>query len=1004
MPINYPLTFLCVAAALVSTAGAQVINDTAPEAVFINQQYNAGLAAGNSNDWYLNCDGNHANVITSDFLTINRYPDNTAGGTQTGVRDAPRNILGNASLGVGGLWSMTRYYLMSSYNANRLYTQYRSNQHFFYPAVRDTQFDDPIRDLTFALYPYVTMSVGKSGSEKDEVRKFFLAMAAYRPEVKTILEDEGLLIPTTQMIFRRTRVDSDVEYLTSEAHPSAFADVSNDLAMVQMANEITTDKIPPLVQLEVLDENFAASDPNGFNDAYVNTSGEHVFTTPNAVGRIWRGPEHTKTMTVSVANSIDVNDLDLTYEFVVLRGDPSKVTFTPLNGEGSEMKIDIDYFETFTEPHTGELSNMLVIGVFAHNGHYYSAPTFITCSTLWNESRTYDSNDLLSRIDYSNEKIENNVSYDRAWLADVFEFDLNDRVYKLFRDTGSSFNAYIREGYLVIAEDDDGLPTQVTQVSYSSNYSTGVSSVAPTYTSDLWYYAVDVLYESLAIPVPGSYQYVSPNNDPSFSTVLAPQSGQLSIQYAQGGNPPGFTYTPEAGFTGLDFFTVREYNSVAQETILRKYRVVVGPADVTAPAQVTGLQVVGESIEAARLLWERSADNYGIRRYVIHRDGVFHGYAYQEEYLDDSVVPGTNYDYTVYAEDDAGNLSVISATVSGGGAAIYGQDNFNDNKYLVADPALQNCLTWTLLSGSVTTTSSGSQKFRLGVAATQETYIITNQSITPPFTMDYRTTQQYCTAINGPILLYQDADNYYHLTINRDVCELYRRMDGVDTLLGSDDNVAMNLHASSNARYQITVTATGGLIAFNVVKSEWSNSPGSVYQTFFYDDNPAAVALFTEGVVGFKQLTLGSYNVAIYDDLFLSREDGEGRDLDGDGLIDAWEIARFGGTSNPNAAPGADPDNDGVSTEDEQLWGTNPMQAGSSFRPNSVHGFGADIALSWPSIPGRLYTVMSSTDLIHWDPVQGMIDMTPTPPNNTVEFDLPANGPEFYTIEVQAAP
>lgn len=983
---------------LAPALSAQVNYDGSPESNFVNQQYSQGLAAGNSADWYLNCDGNHASLNTNPFQTLNRYPDGTAYYYQTGVRDKPRNILGNASLSPDGLNGLTRYNLMTTYRGDQLYTQYRANQHYFYPAVRDTGFG-LARDKTYAMYPYVTQTVGKSSSEKDELRKFFLAMAAFRPAVKTILEDERILIPTLQMIFRRTRVSSDAEYLTGLAHPSAFADNNNELDMVEMANEITTDTIPPLVQMELLEENFSTEDPNDFNERYVYTTGEEVFTTPCAIGRVWRGPEQKKEMYVRLSDSIDVNDLDLTFEYVVLRGDASKVNFTPLTPDGSEVKIEIDYFESYTDQYSGEISNMLVIGVFAYNGHYYSSPAFITCATLWNETRTYDGDDQLERIDYANLEIENNVSYDRAWKSDLFEFDVNGRLYKIYRDTGSSLDAYIREGFQVLTEDADGRATEVAQVSYSS--SNGVTTVAPTYDSSDWRYSIDVVYDSVTLPTDGSYRYTASTNDPSFSPELSPEHGDLTLYYyRQGISAPGFKYTPEPGFTGVDVFTVREYNSVAQATTLHKIRAVVGPTDNAAPTQATGLQVLGESIEEARLLWDRSTDNYEVYRYQIYRDGSFLGHAYREEYTDTSVTPGAQYDYAIYAEDDAGNLSPVSATATGSGAAIFGQDNFDDDDINAVDGSLTNGLSWNLLSGN----EVGGQAFRPGRAASEETNVITDQSITPPFTLDFKTSQQYCTTNNGPILLYQDVDNFYHFTINRDFCQLYRRMDGVDTLIGSDGSIAMNKHQWSSARYQITVTATGGVIAFKVVKSEWTESPDAVYEGFFYDDNAAAVAKFTGGPIGFKQWTLSTYNCATYDDLYLSREDGQGRDIDGDGLVDAWEIAFFGSMSSPDAAPGADPDNDGVSTEDEQLWGTNPAAATSRMEPSFQGNAGSGLSLSWPSIPGRLYTVRSSSDLVNWNDVPGMIDLSPTPPDNSVDINLPTDSAEFFRVEVRAAP
>jgi hypothetical protein len=52
-------------------------------------------------------------------------------------------------------------------------------------------------------------------------------------------------------------------------------------------------------------------------------------------------------------------------------------------------------------------------------------------------------------------------------------------------------------------------------------------------------------------------------------------------------------------------------------------------------------------------------------------------------------------------------------------------------------------------------------------------------------------------------------------------------------------------------------------------------------------------------------------------------------DGNNDGLSDKWQNQYFGGTSNPDAAVGADPDKDGVVNSSEFAVGTDPTQADS---------------------------------------------------------------------------
>jgi hypothetical protein len=181
------------------------------------------------------------------------------------------------------------------------------------------------------------------------------------------------------MIFRRVRVATDEEYLTGAAHSSAFDDYDGGLQMVEMANAMLAGDVPPMVQLEVLEEDYGV----------VDGKQEQLFTTPASICRIFRGPEYTKRMLLSAEGSYDANDRPLTYHWAVLRGDPAQVRITPQNAESSVVEILIDYHPETTVGGTALLTNLVEVGAFVHNGVYYSAPGFVTDFTLANEERTY---------------------------------------------------------------------------------------------------------------------------------------------------------------------------------------------------------------------------------------------------------------------------------------------------------------------------------------------------------------------------------------------------------------------------------------------------------------------------------------------------------------------------------------------------------------------------------------------------------------------------------------
>jgi hypothetical protein len=115
--------------------------------------------------------------------------------------------------------------------------------------------------------------------------------------------------------------------------------------------------------------------------------------------------------------------------------------------------------------------------------------------------------------------------------------------------------------------------------------------------------------------------------------------------------------------------------------------ITLGPqaTDVQAPSPPTGLShTLADG--GVRLQWEGSADNVSVSAYPVYRDGVQVGSSGTTTY-EDAGVPAGPHVYTVYARDQAGNLSASSApytvtvpgatTVAGSGPASPG-DRWTD--------------------------------------------------------------------------------------------------------------------------------------------------------------------------------------------------------------------------------------------------------------------------------------------------------------------------------------
>ena len=362
----------------------------------LRRLFAAGRAAGNTGDLYENRDRAHS-LLPPDWhpqLTQVRY-DRALGdrgedyGAARGLLfDAP--LIGNSSTALtGGLFwrSQARLALTSPGGPERLYRNYLAGQIHIYPEHRDH--DPEYGDLFPANTPYMLVSQGSSGSDLAHLEALAMILAAFRPDTKAFLQQNGLTAATVQMVYRRARagVANRDAYLTGAAHPSVFR--AEDIAlerMVRLASAIAPEAVPPMVRLRVLEETGSLEGVDHFGE----TLGEVLFDTPSAIARVWRSRTGRRSMTVTAADTLDPNGRDLRFDWVVLRGDPGKVTITPLTPDGQHVHIAIDWQTPGPVPGAPDLqSGRIDIGVFAGNGVHDSAPAFISVLLPRHETRHY---------------------------------------------------------------------------------------------------------------------------------------------------------------------------------------------------------------------------------------------------------------------------------------------------------------------------------------------------------------------------------------------------------------------------------------------------------------------------------------------------------------------------------------------------------------------------------------------------------------------------------------
>lgn len=367
------------------------LTDVSPEATMLRQLYNRGRAAGFKNVVYDNHDRGHSLPKVGSFPRVPKLQFgqelqqlNLDYGL-AGKVILPAIVIGNSSTAITSgqrKRSQPRLAMTTPAGPTRAFLTYVTNHLYIYPEHRDYDADDRFP----ANWPYMVITQGSSYSDKPFIRAMLMALAAMTPETQKRLQDKNLIAPTLQMILRRSlrAVYSREAYLSGFAHPPVFS--KKQLAperMVSLAASLQPDEIPPMVYVEVEKEDFAEK-------AGLAALSEVLFDTPSAISRIWRSTDYTKTMTVSASKTADPNGHDLSFSWVVLRGDPDRVRITPIGDKGAKAEISIDWHDTWQiVPTNKRLANRVDIGVFASNGFNDSAPAIISIAFPGHQEREY---------------------------------------------------------------------------------------------------------------------------------------------------------------------------------------------------------------------------------------------------------------------------------------------------------------------------------------------------------------------------------------------------------------------------------------------------------------------------------------------------------------------------------------------------------------------------------------------------------------------------------------
>ncbi len=338
------------------------------------------------------------------------------------------------------------------------------SQLFFYPTYGD--YDLRTGDLFPANVPYFMAVAGPLNAERPFVEAAAAALTAMRPDTRAALARNGLLMPTLQMFFRASQrtVQKREDYLTGLAHPPAFQAANLDVArLVRMAHDLTTNDIPPVVLLSVQSETQMIPD----RDFFDILRSERQFDSTLAVARVFRGAARTRTLEIRALCKYTHAQL----HWVVLQGDPSKISFAPCATNSSLMKVTVAHHEPFPTPAGNGQSIMTArvdIGVIAETPAGFSMPSFISFCFLSNERRVYAGDGRILSIDYTRPQAgytDPLMSYTRNW-KDTYQYDAQGRLTGWRRARGRDTEEFTSYGHRIVATDASGRATRAHVVRY----------------------------------------------------------------------------------------------------------------------------------------------------------------------------------------------------------------------------------------------------------------------------------------------------------------------------------------------------------------------------------------------------------------------------------------------------------------------------------------------------------------------------------------------------------
>lgn len=392
---------------LLSSSPGQIMTRKDAVGTLLNQWYRSGTAAGLSAITYENRDGGHSPLDAGLFPQLTNFVPDGASGPPVGppglLRLTP--TVGNCSMAMGAALggSLPRIYQINPDGAKFQMMQYLANNLFIFPEHQDHDIGangiGGYGDLFPANNCCSIISQGSSLSDQPFLQAVLATISAFTPETQELLIRKRILMPTLQSIFRQSNkmVQKPLDYLSGIAHPVVFDAAQLDVEkMVRMAQEMTPAKLPPVVQVSVVQETELMAGKDYFEAP--KPLDHRLADTPVSISRIMRGTVDEYGMVIHVGKTADLMQRPVKIIFQLLQGDPNLVRLD-FTGGGPYARLRLRWHPPMITS-TGIRSHRVDIGVFASNGVNISAPAIISFYMLPNEQRFYDERGQLTEIDF----------------------------------------------------------------------------------------------------------------------------------------------------------------------------------------------------------------------------------------------------------------------------------------------------------------------------------------------------------------------------------------------------------------------------------------------------------------------------------------------------------------------------------------------------------------------------------------------------------------------------